>query len=133
MRIFILPVLFAASAASPQTRDTSLALIPQPRQVARVRDITLKRGVTIELPANGEDRFAARDLGDELKARGVRVVYDGSGSARLEFARMGTAHAKAVLAKAKIVWTEPMNAEGYAIVSSGTRLVVIARTAPGVF
>lgn len=134
MRFSILPLLLAATAAGAQTRDSaSLALIPQPRQVARVHDVTLKRGVTIDLPANAEDRFTARDLGAELKARDVRVVYDGAGSARVEFARSGTARARALLADAKLEWEPAMNAEGYALVSSGTRLVVIARSAAGMF
>ena len=133
MRFSLLPLILAASAAGAQTRDTSLTLIPQPRQIARVHDVTLKRGVTIDLPANAEDRFAARDLGAELKARDVRVVYDGSASARVEFARSSTARARALLAGAKLEWTAAMNAEGYAIVSSDAHLTVIARSAAGMF
>ncbi|HUX34814.1 MAG TPA: family 20 glycosylhydrolase [Gemmatimonadaceae bacterium] len=133
MRFSLFPLILAASAAGAQTRDTSLALIPQPRQVARVHDVTLKRGVTIDLPANAEDRFAARDLGAELKARDVRVVYDGSASARVEFARSGTARARRLLGGAKLEWTAAMNAEGYAIVSSDAHLTVIARSAAGMF
>ena len=133
MRFSLFPLILAASAAGAQTRDTSLALIPQPRQVARVHDVTLKRGVTIDLPANAEDRFAARDLGAELKARDVRVVYGGSASARVEFARSGTARARRLLGGAKLEWTAAMNAEGYAIVSSDAHLTVIARSAAGMF
>ncbi len=133
MRIFVLQVLLAASAAGAQTVDTSLALIPQPRAVTRVRDLTLKRGLSIELPGNAEDRFAARDLGDELKARGIRVVYGGSASARVEFVRTGSTRAKTLLGSTKAVWADSMNAEGYALVSAGVRVAVIARSAAGVF
>ncbi len=133
MRTLILPLLLAASAAGAQTVDTSLALIPQPRAVARVRDLTLTRGLAIAMPANADDRFAARDLGDELTSRGIRVAYDGPASARVEFVRAGTARGRALLGASKVAWTDSMDAEGYAIVASGDRLAVIGRSAAGVF
>ncbi len=135
MRIPLLALLLAAasSAAGAQTAAVPPALIPAPRQVTPLHNVTLKRGVTITLPANADDRFAARDLGDELKARGIRTVYDGTASARVEFLRTGTARAKALLADAKIAWTDAMDGEGYAIVSADSHLTVIAHGPAGIF
>jgi hypothetical protein len=133
MRIQILSLLLAASAAGAQTAEPSLALIPQPRQVARLHDVTLKRGLGIELPGNAEDRFAARDLGDALKARDIRVVYGTGVPVRVEFLRNGTARARALLADAKFEWTAAMDDEGYAIVSGDTHVTVIAHSAAGIF
>ncbi len=135
MRFSILPVLLAATVASAgaQTAAPSLALIPQPRHVTRLHDVTLRSGVSIVLPANSQDRFAARDLGDELKARHVRVVYGGAASARIELVRTGTARARTLLAEVKITWTPAMDAEGYAIVSGDSHLNVVAHSAAGIF
>ncbi len=132
MRISILALLLAVPAAA-QTSDTRLALIPEPRSVARVGDVTLKRGLDVVLPGNADDRFAARDLGSYLKALGIRVVYDGAASARLELVRVGTPRARTLLAEAHFTWTDSMNAEGYVIVSAGTRINVVARSASGIF
>jgi len=137
MRISILTVMLAAAVATAsagaQTTDASLALIPQPRYLTRLHDLTLRHGVSIVLPSNAQDRFAARDLGDEFKARRLRVVYDGAASARIEFVRTNTARARALLAGAKMTWSAPMNAEGYAIVAGDSHLTVIARSAAGIF
>ena len=121
------------ATAGAQTAAPSLALIPQPRHVTRLHDLTLRRGVSIALPANSQDRFTARDLGDELKARRVRVVYGGAASVRIELVRTGTARARTLLAEAKIRWTPAMDAEGYAIVSGDSRLNVVAHSAAGIF
>ena len=133
MRISILSLLLAASAAGAQTAEPTLAVIPVPRQVVRLHDVTLKHGVSIDLPSNAADRFAARDLGDALKEHDIRVVYGGAASARVEFVRAGTARAKSLLAGAKIEWTSAMDGEGYAIVGGESHLIVIAHSEAGTF
>lgn len=134
MRLSILPLLLlAATTTGAQTPDTSLALIPIPRHVVRVHDVTLRRGIHIVLPSNPQDRFAARDLGETFKSRGLRVVYNTTGSVRVEFARVGTAYARRELARAKLQWRNAMNAQGYAIVSAGVHLTIFARSAAGIF
>ncbi|MDE3052383.1 MAG: glycoside hydrolase, partial [Gemmatimonadota bacterium] len=132
MRISILALLFAVPAAA-QPADSTLALIPQPRQVVRTHDVTLKRGISIELPPGTDDRFAARDLGDALRADGIRVVYGGAASARVELVRQGTARGRALLSDGHVAWSDSMNAEGYAIVALGDRLAIVGRTAAGIF
>ncbi len=133
MRLSILPLLLAAATAGAQTPDTSLALIPFPRHVVPVHDVVLRRGIHIVLPSNAEDRFAAEDLGATLRARGLRVVYNTTGSVRVEFLRMGTAYTRRLLADAKLQWQNAMNAQGYAIVSADVHLIVIARSGTGIF
>lgn len=135
MRFSIIPFVFAATVASAgaQGAAPSLALIPQPRHLTRSHDLTLMRGVSIALPADAQDRFAARDLGDALKANGIRVAYGGAASAHVELVREGTARGRTLLKDGRLAWSDSMNAEGYAIVASGDRLAIVARTAAGIF
>jgi hexosaminidase len=132
MRISILALLFAVPAAA-QPSDSTLALIPQPRHVVRTHDVPLRRGLSIELPPGTDDRFAARDLGDAFRADGIRVVYGGSASARVELVRQGTARGRALLRDGHIAWSDSMNDEGYVVVALGDRLAIVGRTAAGVF
>ncbi|HVZ77646.1 MAG TPA: family 20 glycosylhydrolase [Gemmatimonadaceae bacterium] len=127
----VLPLL--ASAASAQHITQSLALIPQPRELRVEADVRLAHGAAIVLPANADDRFAARDLGDALKARGIRVNYDGTGSVRVSFLRAGTAQARALLSSAHAAWTDSMDAEGYVLVPGHGRITVIGKGAAGIF
>jgi hypothetical protein len=138
MRIPLISLLLAASVAGAQTTTpadstATLALIPQPRQVQPVDDLTLVRGVRITLPANDADRFAAEDLGDALEARGIRVVHHSSATAVLEFVRAGSERARVLLGAAKLAWSDSMDAEGYVIVSRANWMTVIGKSDAGVF
>ena len=133
MRLRALPLLFAASIVGAQAPGAPLALIPQPRELTASGDVVLKRGLSIDLPADADDKFAAHDLGDELKSRGIKIVYGEGGSARVSFVRAGTDRASALLSGAKLEWSDSMDGEGYAIVSDASHMTVIAKSAAGVF
>jgi hexosaminidase len=133
MRLTIPLLMLAASVARAQGPTGSLALVPQPREITRGADVVLAHGVSVELPGDADDRFTARDLGDELKARGIHVVYGDEPAVHVAFARTGTDRSKSLLAGAKLEWTGAMDGEGYAIVSADSRITVIAKTAAGMF
>jgi hexosaminidase len=110
-----------ASVASAQS---SIKLIPMPREIHATGDEALTHGVGIfcMAPCAVEDRFAADDLTASLLARGI------VGSARavaIELAR-ASAHPE-------VKFTDEMRAEGYVITKIGKTLTVIGDSAAGVF
>src|SRR3954469_1288056 len=127
---FALAVLvFAAPVLAAQR---PLLLVPQPREATLDRTIVLARGVSIAVPADSEDAFAARELRRALQDAGVPIARDG-GSARLQFLRANGAAAKALMDRTHTAFTPAMHDAGYLIVNSGSTISVIGATAPGVF
>jgi hypothetical protein len=115
-------LLVVATAAPAQT---SLKLIPIPREVRAGAERPLPHGVRIVCasPCATEDQFAADDLSTTLLARGVPVTE--AGGFRIELTRLA-AHPDAR-------FNEEMKPEGYVITTAATGLTVIGATAEGVF
>jgi hexosaminidase len=111
--------------------QSSLHLIPQPREVRSEGAQSLRNGVNVVLPANSADRFAANDLIDALKVRGLRV--SSSAPVRISFMRSETSAAKNLLRRHYVAISAEMRNEGYAIVSDARGLVVVASTPAGIF
>ena len=109
-----------------------LLLVPQPREARVAREITLARGLSIVLPADSADAFAARDLRDALRDAGVPIA-SGSGSARIVFLRSSSPAAKGLMTRASSALDAAMRDEGYLLVPDGSTLTVIGATAAGVF
>lgn len=108
------------------------ALIPQPREFSARGDISLRAGVRILVPGgNADDRFAAQNLRDGLRARGVRI--SSAASVRIELLRDTSALARNILRREHASLDAPMFAEGYVLVIKGRAVYVIAHTAAGVF
>ncbi len=131
-----LTVSVACAAVSGAQDSASLRLVPRPREVAYVRAVSLKAGIAVDAPSNADDRFAASDLSDELKARGVAVVKTRPvprGVTRVSLLRAGSAPAKALLKRLVLTWSDTLGTEGYMIVADTNRLIVIADSASGVF
>ncbi|WP_263384396.1 beta-N-acetylhexosaminidase [Granulicella arctica] len=107
-------VLTAASMSGQ-----SLKLIPMPREVRVQADQPLTRGVRILCAScDADDQFAADDLADTLKQRGIGT----SGGFSIELTRRTPAN-----------FTAEMKPEGYTISAAGSTLTVAAATAEGVF
>jgi len=123
-------LVIAAANASAQD---SLALIPRPREVTLLSTISLRGGVSIDQPVNAEDRFAASDLADALRERGVRVVSGGVGSVRISLVRSTGPTARTQLARTKLAFSDSMTAEGYVLIGDARRLIVIGAQPAGVF
>lgn len=110
-----------------------LLLVPQPREVTADRDVVLTRGLEIGIPADGADAFTAHDLRDALHDAGVPIVATGRGSASITLLRLGSAAARALVARHTVTFEPAMHDEGYLLVPDGTTLNVVAATAEGVF
>ena len=109
-----------------------LSLVPQPRAASHERDVRLTRGVTVAIPSNADDAFAARDLIEALREAGVPIAT-GTGSARIVLLRRSSPAARALIARNKLTFDAAMQDEGYLIVPDGATLTVIGATAEGVF
>ncbi len=126
---FVVSLLILSGSASGQA---SYHLIPQPREMRGETPITLTTGVTIVRPTSDVDRFAADDLAESLRERGIRVAA-APGGARITFIRAGTARANALLREHSLVIDSAMRDEGYVIVPDARGLTVIAVSPSGVF
>jgi hexosaminidase len=136
-RLRLVTFAFACLAGTAAAQDSSgLRLIPKPREMAVVRAVSLKDGLVVDVPTNTADRFAATDLTDELKARGVKIVTVRPApprTPRVSLLRASSTAGKALLKKAGVAWSDTLGAEGYFVVADSNRLAVIADSAAGVF
>ena len=118
----------------PTTVTAQLALIPKPRELATVGTTMLTNGLTIDVPANADDRFAANDLADALRERGINArVGAGTASARITLLRASNPNAQKLLTANNLALTGPARDEGYVIVSEGSHITIIGATSSGVF
>jgi hexosaminidase len=119
-------VAFAAESGRPP-------LIPQPREFEARADLSLTAGVRILVPGkNDDDRFAAQDLDQTLRDRGIRVG-DRSSSVRMYLLRDTDSAAKRVLRDEHVTLDAPMQAEGYILLTRRKDVYIIGHTAEGVF
>jgi len=127
-------VLFSVLLATPSAAQTDLRLIPQPREMQVEGSVSVANGITISRPANAEDRFAALDLANALKERGIRVVTGETGPGpHVVLLRAGASAAQSVLRRHSLTLDPAMKDEGYVITPDGNRIVVIGTTPAGVF
>jgi hexosaminidase len=115
-------LLVVATAVPAQT---SLKLIPIPREVRAGAERSLMHGVRIvcAAPCATDDQFAADDLSAALLARGIPVTE--ADGLRIELTRL------AVHPDAR--FSEEMKQEGYVIATAATGLTVTGDTAEGIF
>ncbi|HMG13259.1 MAG TPA: glycoside hydrolase family 20 zincin-like fold domain-containing protein, partial [Gemmatimonadaceae bacterium] len=127
-------VLLSVLLAAPSAAQTDLRLIPQPREMHVEGSVSLPNGLTVARPASAEDRFAALDLANALKERGIRVVTGDAGPGpRVVLLRADASTAKSLLRRHSLTLDPAMKEEGYVIIPDGNRLVVIGTTSAGVF
>ena len=131
----LLPALLAlATLSSRASAADDPRLIPKPREITAGSLIPLTRTVVVESGANDDDRFAARDLIESLKERGLKAVFDGSSTGyHIVLHRLESAAAKKILQENQLEFTDAMRAEGYVIVIDKSEAHVIGATAIGVF
>jgi hexosaminidase len=117
-----------AAAASPRP-----PLIPQPREFAPRDAVSLSAGVRISTPgANAEYRFAADDLAQDLKDRGVRV-RNTAAAAQVYLLSDESVAARTLLRRAKMTFDPAMRPEGYVLLTGKRDAFVIGHTGAGVF
>jgi hexosaminidase len=127
-------VLFAfAAASSPARAADDPHLIPKPREVTAGELFPLAKNIVITTAGNEDDRFAAKDLAETLKARGLKVSTEGAGGFRISFLRLDSPGAKKTIDATSLAFLEYMKAEGYLLVATKDGAVVVANSAAGIF
>ncbi len=132
------PSILIAQAAPPlkpaQAEGPKLALVPMPREIREVKDISLAKGAGIVAAGKDtEDKFAAEDLAGSLKERGIDARVGGKGKIRIALLRQQTKKAEAILARANIKFDAAMRDEGYVLVTYGDVTYDIAATGAGIY
>lgn len=112
----------------------NLHLIPRPREVSAGGELSLVRGLAIVTADNfADDRFAALDLAEELKKRGISSAPATRASVTVELIRVDRAKAKRILSERGISFTPEMHDEGYVITNHRHMVDVIAANGAGIF
>jgi hypothetical protein len=128
---FALLALAAAGSSSRAMDDPRL--IPKPREATTGDLVPLARSVTITGAGNDDDRFAAKDLTETLKARGIRVAAGGDAGFRISLLRLDSPTARRVLDDNKIAFPDEMKAEGYVLLATKDGAAIVAATGSGLF
>src|SRR4051812_31298833 len=116
MRLKVTLAVLSVTVTCALHSQTQLQLIPQPREMQLEGSVPVRSGITIARPTNAEDRFAAIDLANSLKERGIRVNPPESGSGpRVVLMRLDGSGAKSVLQRHTLTFDPAMRDEGYII------------------
>src|ERR1039458_211665 len=126
-------LLALATAGSSSRAMDDPRLIPKPREATTGDLVPLAKSVTITGAGNDDDRFAAKDLAEALKARGIRVAAGTDAGFRISLLRLDSPTARRVLDDNKIAFTDEMKAEGYVLLATKDGAVIVAATSAGLF
>lgn len=129
--ILAAPLLCFAGPAFAQ-----LQIIPRPKQAAATDEKFPLRGARIVLadPRSEEDRFAAEDFMEDLRAAaGVQLQIGRPGRRDILIGPIDNARVRAAMARLKIEAPRDLDQEGYVLASSAAEVVVAGRTAAGTF
>jgi hexosaminidase len=133
-------LLLAPIAALTQVISTSPPpLSPQPRELHLSNAIPLHSAIILVPGGDAEDNFAARNLSEALKQRGVMLAPAvGAVDATIELLRNNTPEATQLLSAAHLSFDAAMHDEGYILVSrrdarGHPSVAIIGDTAAGVF
>jgi hypothetical protein len=137
--VLLLPQTALLAQDNPHTSNVQaevpkLSLIPMPREIRLVKDISLMQGVGILAEGrNSEDNFAAEDLASALKERGIEARAGKKGRIRIVFLRQDAKKAADILARAKVNFDPAMRNEGYVLVTDKDITYDIAATSAGIY
>jgi hexosaminidase len=130
-RRIVLAFVVLAAAGSPARAADDPRLVPKPRELNAGDLAPLAKSVSIVSGTSDDDRFAAKDLGDALKARGLRVAAEAG--FRISLLRLDSPGARRTLEAASLSFTDDMKAEGYVLVATKDGAVIVANSAAGIF
>lgn len=132
-RTFLLAISAVSTLPAFAATSQGPPLIPEPREFVARDAISLSAGVRISVPgANAEYRFAANDLAEDLKARGVRV-RNAASAVHIYLLDDDSISARALLRHAGMTFDPAMQPEGYVLLTARREAFVIAHTGAGVF
>lgn len=124
-------VLIGSSSLS---LSATVPLIPQPRSYTDRGTEALPHGLSVSLAGtDAQDKFAAGDLAETLKERGIHVTPAAAGRPAIHLLRAESSFAHRLLQSENIEFSSAMLEEGYVILSRQHDLYVIAASAPGLF
>ncbi len=129
---FLLAAMVALALPSAARADDP-RLLPKPREVTAGDLVPLARSVEITTGTNDDDKFAAKELIETLKARGIRAATGADGGYRISLLRSDTPAARRVLESSSLAFDDAMRAEGYVLVTKKDGATVIAASGAGLF
>jgi hexosaminidase len=131
-------VLFVVTI--PAIAQTSLHLIPLPREVKAGSTLPLTNGIRVDCaqPCDPEDAFAVADLKAALAERHIPAT-EASNAPHIFVTRINTALGKQILHESSpatasaTAFPAEMHAEGYALVPDNDGIALTAETSAGIF
>ena len=119
-------------------QSPSVHFIPQAKQSSVTQDaFQLNRGTRVVLadPRSEDDRFAAQDFMDDVKATGGLTLTMGKGRSRHDIliGRVDLPQIQQALKRAAIEAPATMNDEGYLLTVNANEVVIAGKTAAGTF
>ncbi|MEK6334941.1 MAG: glycoside hydrolase family 20 zincin-like fold domain-containing protein [Acidobacteriota bacterium] len=119
-------------------QSSALRLIPQPKQLTASQDaFPLNRETRIALadPKSEDDRFAAQDLIDDVKATANLSLAIGKGRSRrtILIGRFDLPEIAQALKRSGVDMPAPSDDEGYVLLATSNQVVVAGKTPAGTF
>jgi len=113
---------------------SKLALLPIPREISEHGVESLAHGISVSASSDeAEDKFAATDLVEKIKERGIAARNSDAGPVKVILLRVDTRKAAEILARAHETFDPVMHDEGYILVSDGSSAYDIAATGAGIY
>lgn len=128
--------LLLAAPAGLRGQADDPHLIPKPREMASGTYRPMPRSVVVTASGTADDRFAASDLVDGLRERGLRAGVGANpvaGSYHVALVRDDTPLGIQVLQSSGLTLGDEQRAEGYVLVSGPAQAVVVAASSAGLF
>jgi hexosaminidase len=141
-RTFLLHAAIVCALASvcgqAGAQSPSLHFIPQAKQLRVTQDaFHLKRDTRVVLadPRSEDDRFAAQDFMDDVKATASLTLTIGNGRSRHDIliGRVDLPQIQQALKRASAGTPAALNDEGYFLIANANEVVVAGRTTAGTF
>ncbi|MGH9604767.1 MAG: glycoside hydrolase family 20 zincin-like fold domain-containing protein [Terracidiphilus sp.] len=131
-RAFACPAALLLCCSTFAAAQAQIHLLPAPREAHFAQTTPLAAKILVEVPGhNSEDEFAADDLKDAVK----NLAPDGDrhGDYRVLLLRTDSRQAKDLLTRRSLVFSAPMQAEGYVLVIGPREAGIVAASAAGIF
>jgi hypothetical protein len=135
IRVAGLVLLALIASAEAQISVQPLKLIPMPREVQTTATLQIPNGVRVLPATDVDDQFAASDFAQSIAARGIPASIGTASAASftVELLRLSNPVAQQRLNAAHLTFDPAMQAEGYALLTAGNAVTIIAATPEGIF
>src|SRR5256714_10221477 len=123
----------AQQDTEPQNK---IQVVPKPKSVASTGEsfrLTRNARVALADPKSEDDRFAAQDFADDVRATSDASVGVGKGKGRILIGTLALPRVRAAIEKAGASVPNDLNEEGYVLVVKSGAVVVAGQTPAGTF